>query len=88
MQVRCGYGGLNQKDNATEGRKPGIDERGIGEENRFCSQFVEWDEGNDKHRECEDLGIGCLPFRLNEGLVGPVVFTNHGNVYARTFPAF
>ena len=31
------YEDLNQKDNAAEGRKPGIDDRRIGEENRCCS---------------------------------------------------
>jgi hypothetical protein len=56
-RARHSYEDLNQKYNATEGGKPGIDGRRIGEENRCCGQFVEWDEGNDKCSKRENVGI-------------------------------
>jgi hypothetical protein len=56
-RARHSYEDLNQKDNATEGGKPGIDGRRIGEENRCCGQLIEWNEGNDKCSKRENVGI-------------------------------
>jgi hypothetical protein len=85
---RWSYEDLNQKNNATEGRKPGIDGRRIGEENRFYGQLIEWDEGNDKCSKRENVNLWQWIFRLDQWLVRPVVFADHRDVRARTFPGF
>jgi hypothetical protein len=83
VRALYGDGGLDQQDNATEGGKPGIDSRRIGEEARFCGRLVKGYEYNDKHCKCENLGIRCLLFGFNQRLVDAVIFAHHRNVYAR-----
>jgi len=51
------YEDLNQKDNATEGGKPGIDDWRIGEENRCRRRLIEWDQCNDERSKCENARI-------------------------------
>ncbi|MGH8480748.1 MAG: hypothetical protein ACREXK_14605 [Gammaproteobacteria bacterium] len=82
-----GHGGLDQKDNGTEGRKPEIDDRRIGEENGPCRRFAERDRRKDEGKKGYELCIERWLPRFDRRLVRAVVFADHGDVYARIFAA-